>query len=151
MRLPFVPNELPGSWKVARLEDIAKWGAGGTPKSTEPSYYGGEIPWLIIGDLNDGLVNTSETMITEEGLENSSAKWVSENSVLVAMYGSIGKLAINTVPVTTNQAIAFTEYLPSGMLNIYLFYYLYVLRDSLHSLGKGGTQKKYKSNGIEAD
>jgi len=141
MRLPFVHNELPDSWKVATLEDIAKWGAGGTPKSTEPSYYGGKIPWLIIGDLNDGLVSTSETMITEEGLENSSAKWVPENSVLVAMYGSIGKLAINSVPVTTNQAIAFTEYLPSGMLNKYLFYYLYVLRNTLHSLGKGGTQK----------
>lgn len=141
MKLPFVAEKLPDNWQLAKLEDIAKWGAGGTPKSTESGYYGGNIPWLIIGDLNDGLVSTSETKITEAGLRNSSAKWVHEGSVLVAMYGSIGKLAINTIPVTTNQAIAFTEFLPSGILNKFLFYYLYVIRNSLHSLGKGGTQK----------
>ena len=141
MKLPFDTTDFPSNWLIVSLQDIAKWGAGGTPKSTEKSYYGGDIPWLIIGDLNDGFVSSSNTNITKEGLKHSSAKFVPENSVLIAMYGSIGKLAINTVPVTTNQAIAFTEFLPSGILNKYLFFYLFNIRAKLHSLGKGGTQK----------
>ena len=141
MKYPFKENNLPQTWEISTLGDIANWGSGGTPKSTDPSFYGGTIPWLIIGDLNDGFVNSSQTKITEKGLKNSSAKWVDKNSVLIAMYGSIGKLAINKIPVTTNQAIAFTKFLPSGISYKYLFYYLFVMRDSLYSVGKGGTQK----------
>jgi len=48
------PNERKIGWEHVTLNDIAKWGSGGTPKSTNPNYYGGNIPWLIIGDLNDG-------------------------------------------------------------------------------------------------
>ena len=40
-------------WIECTLDDIAKWGSGGTPKSTNPDYYNGDIPWLIIGDLNE--------------------------------------------------------------------------------------------------
>ncbi|MBD3842805.1 MAG: restriction endonuclease subunit S [Campylobacterales bacterium] len=128
-------------WVETTLDDIAKWGSGGTPKSTIPEYYDGDIPWLIIGDLNDSYVSTSEKKITELGLKNSSAKWVKADSVLIAMYGSIGKLGINKIPVTTNQAIAFTQTLYGDIQNKYLFYYLLLCRPKLHKVGKGGTQK----------
>ena len=128
-------------WEICSLGDIATWGSGGTPKSTNPDFYNGEIPWLIIGDLNDGYVNKSDKSITKLGLENSSAKLVNPESVLIAMYGSIGKLGINTIQIATNQAIAFTKYLPKEILNKYLFHYLYFCRPKLHSKGKGGTQK----------
>ncbi|NLA15854.1 MAG: hypothetical protein GX877_04880 [Bacteroidales bacterium] len=128
-------------WVECKLGEIAKWSSGGTPKSTNKSYYNGNIPWLIIRDLNDGSVFNSEKKITQKGLENSSAKIVKPDSVLVAMYGSIGKLGINKVEVTTNQAIAFTQTQYSGIYNKYLFHYLYYSRPLLHSLGKGATQK----------
>lgn len=128
-------------WIETKLDDIAKWGSGGTPKSTIPEYYDGDIPWLIIGDLNDSYVSTSEKKITELGLKNSSAKWVKADSVLIAMYGSIGKLGINKIPVTTNQAIAFTQTLYGNIQNKFLFYYLLLCRPKLHKVGKGGTQK----------
>lgn len=128
-------------WVQTTLDDIAKWGSGGTPKSTVSEYYDGEIPWLNISDLNDGYVFKSEKKITELGLKNSSAKWVKENSILIAMYGSIGKLGINTIPVTTNQAIAFTQLLYGNIQNKYLFYYLLLFRPELYKVGKGGTQK----------
>jgi type I restriction enzyme S subunit len=128
-------------WVECTLNDIAIWGSGGTPKSTNSDYYNGDIPWLIIGDLNDGYVNTSEKSITKLGLENSSAKLVKPNSILIAMYGSIGKLGINTIEVATNQAIAFTKFLPAQILNKYLFHYLFYCRPKLHAVGKGGTQK----------
>lgn len=132
---------IPKHWEWVKLEEIAKWGSGGTPTSTNPEYYEGNIPWLIIGDLNDGIISESLKKITKDGLDNSSAKMVQPGSVLIAMYGSIGKLGINKIPVATNQAIAFTEKLNDNINNKYLFHYLFHIRSKLHSLGKGGTQK----------
>lgn len=134
-------NDLPNKWKIECLENVAKWGSGGTPTSTNPSFYNGNIPWLVIGDLNDGYISKSEKTITKLGLDNSSAKIVKPDSVLVAMYGSIGKLGINKIPLATNQAIAFTEEIFQTIYNKYLFHYLFHIREKLHSLGKGGTQK----------
>src|ERR1700704_3845244 len=102
-------NNLPEGWKLKTLEDVADWGSGGTPKSTEAKYYNGDIPWLIIGDLNDGEIYSSQKKITKLGLENSSAKMVPVDSILIAMYGSIGKMGIAKIPCATNQAIAFTK------------------------------------------
>ncbi len=132
---------MPSGWTVAKLKDIADWSSGGTPKATVPEYYGGDIPWLIIGDLNDGYVYKSASSLTTLGLKESSAKMVKPYSVLVAMYGSIGKLGINRIPVATNQAIAFTEKLYEIVTNRYLFFYLLFVRPQLLGLGQGGTQK----------
>ena len=112
------------------------------------SYYGGDIPWLVIGDLNDSVVRESQTKITESGLANSSAKWVNPNSVLIAMYGSIGKLGLAAVPVTTNQAIAFAY--PNEILPRYLFWYLRYQRSDLYALGKGGTQRNISQTVLKA-
>ena len=131
---------LPGGWTIANMPDIVKWGSGGTPKADCVEYYNGPIPWIIIGDMNDGLVTTSEKSISEAGLKACSAKYVEIGSVLLAMYGSIGKLGIAGIRLTTNQAIAFTQEL-NGIANKYLFYYLYMQKDKLMSMGKGGTQK----------
>ncbi|MGH2810736.1 MAG: restriction endonuclease subunit S, partial [Actinomycetota bacterium] len=100
-------ESLHSAWGWSTLGEVAIWGSGGTPKRTVPGYFGGNIPWLIIGDLTDGPVAAAATSITEEGLQNSSAKWVEPGSILLAMYGSIGKLGIAETRLTTNQAIAF--------------------------------------------
>ena len=48
------------------MTEVVTWGSGGTPKATESQYYdNGDIPWLIIGDLNDGVVTESQSKITE--------------------------------------------------------------------------------------
>ena len=134
-------DSIPSTWVLVRLGEIATWGSGGTPSSTVQHYYDGDIPWLVIGDLNDGYIYDSKRRISEAGLENSSAKIVSPNNVLIAMYGSIGKLGINKIPIATNQAIAFTHEISPYVLNKYLFYNLLYLRNKLQSLGKGGAQK----------
>ena len=66
-------NNLPKGWEESVLSDIADWSSGGTPKSTESTFYNGTIPWLVIGDLNDGEIIKSEKSITPLGLENSNA------------------------------------------------------------------------------
>ena len=132
---------LPVGWEIKKMPQVVKWGSGGTPKATEKqNYENGTIPWLIIGDLNDGVVTTSASKITELGLLNSSAKMVPAGTLLVAMYGSIGKLGITGMDCCTNQAIAYAKEL-FGVTTKYMFYYMAFMKSDLISMGKGGTQK----------
>lgn len=133
-------NVYPSSWDIRPMKEVIKWSSGGTPKSKEPSYYGGDIPWLIISDLNDSIVSESEKSITQLGLDNSSAKLVPENTLLLAMYGSIGKLGVTGIECATNQAIAFAKEIYDADV-WFLYYYFKYLKPHLFKLGKGGTQR----------
>lgn len=134
-------KSLPQNWKIKPMPEVVKWESGGTPKATERSYYeNGTIPWLIIGDLNDGIVTKSQSKITELGLANSSAKLIPPGTLMVAMYGSIGKLGISGMECCTNQAIAFAKEL-YNVIPKYMFYYMSFVKPTLISMGKGGTQK----------
>lgn len=133
-------NYLPKGWEIKKMPQVVKWGSGGTPTASEKLYYeGGTIPWLIIGDLNDGIVTSSASMITELGLQNSSAKMIPAGTLLVAMYGSIGKLGITGMDCCTNQAIAYAKEL-HGVTTEYMFYYMTMYKSELIRKGKGGTQ-----------
>lgn len=134
-------KNIPDGWEIKKMPDVVKWGSGGTPKATVKEYYeNGTIPWLIIGDLNYGIVTKSESKITELGLKNSSAKMIPAGTLLVAMYGSIGKLGITGMECCTNQAIAYAKEL-YGVTTKYMFYFMAMMKSELISKGKGGTQK----------
>ncbi|WP_373242143.1 restriction endonuclease subunit S [Phocaeicola plebeius] len=135
-----VPFEIPENWVWTTLGNIGIWQSGGTPSRSNKSYYGGNIPWLKTGDLNDGLITNIPEGITEEAVTNSSAKINPTGSVLMAMYGAtIGKLGILTFPATTNQACcACIEYY--AITQYYLFYFLLSHRDIFIAKGGGGAQ-----------
>lgn len=122
------------------LKEVGTWQSGGTPSRSNKSYYGGNIPWLKTGDLNDGLILDIPESITEEAVANSSAKINPTGSVLIAMYGAtIGKLGILTFPATTNQACcACIEF--NAITQLYLFYFLLSQRSTFISKGGGGAQ-----------
>ena len=129
------------------LGEIADWSSGGTPRRTEESYYGGDIPWAVIGDLNDEVVSQCKGSITHEGLSNSSCKIVRPGTILIAMYGSIGKLGIAGMPMATNQAIASAVPRISSQ---YLFYFLLAQRSQLAEAGKGATQRNISQTILKA-
>jgi len=144
-------SEIPDNWERTPLEALGQWGSGGTPKRTNPGYYdGGKIPWLIIGDLNDGAVTHSATHITELGLANSSAKLLPAETLLIAMYGSIGKLGITGFECATNQAIAFCK--PDDHVTTlrYLFYALMNAKSGLIAQGQGGAQQNISQGILKA-
>jgi len=143
-------TDLPNGWEYKTLGEVAKWGSGGTPRAGTLSYYDGEIPWAIIGDLNDSYVSQTARNITKKGLEESSAKMVPVGAVLIAMYGSIGKLGINTIPMATNQAIAFAIPKIDLVLQKYLFYYLRSQREVFLWSGKGATQQNISQTLLKA-
>lgn len=95
------------NWVELPIKDVAvKLTSGGTPSTKKSEYYeNGDIPWLNTKEVDYNRITSTEKYITEEGLKNSSAKWIEENSVIVAMYGATAaKTAITKIPLTTNQA-----------------------------------------------
>ncbi|WAN09611.1 restriction endonuclease subunit S [Stutzerimonas balearica] len=134
-------HELPRSWINVQLQEFGTWGSGGTPSKGNGAYYQGDVPWAVIGDLNDGLLTETANKISEAGLANSSAKLIPAETLLIAMYGSIGKLAITGIECCTNQAIAFCKIEDSIADKKYLFYALRWARPELVKLGQGASQQ----------
>ena len=135
-----MPFKVPEGWVWTTLGEVGTWQSGGTPSRSNKTYYGGNIPWLKTGELNDGLISYIPESITEEAVANSSAKINPTGSVLIAMYGAtIGKLGILTFPATTNQACcACIEF--NAIIQLYLFYFLLSQRNEFIAKGGGGAQ-----------
>ena len=134
-----IPFDIPESWEWVRLGSIGDWGSGATPSRTNSEYYGGNIPWLKTGDLNDDYVSEIPETITEMALQKTSVRLNPIGSVLIAMYGAtIGKLGILTLPATTNQACC--ACLPLIISNKYLFYFLMAHKQEFIKRGEGGAQ-----------
>ena len=90
-------------WGQCKLGGITESYSGGTPSSGNKMYYGGNIPFIRSGEIND---NKTELFITEEGLNNSSAKMVSKGDILYALYGATsGEVGISQINGVINQAI----------------------------------------------
>ena len=124
--------------------------SGGTPSSKHSEYYDGDIPWLNTKEINFNRIYDTEKYITEEGLKNSSAKWIKENSVIVAMYGATaGKAAIAKIPLTTNQACCNLTINPSVADYRFVYYFLCYKFVELASLANGGAQQNLNAQIIK--
>ena len=134
-------DELPSGWAAVTLQDVAKWGTGGTPSRANAAYFGGPIPWIKTGELDTGLILDTEEKLTEEGLRNSSAKLFPKGAVAVAMYGAtIGKASILGIPAATNQACAVAVPHEGVTTSEFLLQYLRSQKESFIRAGKGGAQ-----------
>ena len=119
-------------------EVAAKISSSGTPKTGMDEYYNGDIPWLRTQEVNFGEIWDTGIKIAEAGVKNSSAKWIPKNCVILAMYGAtVGKVAINKIPMTTNQACANIQVDESILSYRYLFHYLSSEYEYIKSLGTG--------------
>ena len=135
-----LPFDVPSKWVWTTLGQIGKWQSGSTPYRLNKDYYGGNIPWLKTGDLNDGYITHISENITEKALNETSVKLNPKGSVLIAMYGAtIGKIGILTYPATTNQACCACD-VSHGIEKEYLFYFLLSHREKFIKLGGGGAQ-----------
>lgn len=112
--------------------------SGGTPNSKNTAYYGGSIPWLRTQEVDFREITSTGMYITEEGLKNSSAKWIPANSVIVAMYGAtVGKVGYTSIPLTTNQACCNLVINKEIAEYKYVFYWLASKYEYIKSLGQG--------------
>ncbi len=118
------------SWRHVSLGEVCTFMTGGTPKSSELAYYkGGTVPWIVSGDIHQSEIFACEKRITELGLENSNAKYLPNNSVLIALNGqgkTRGTVALlRTEGATCNQSIVSINPADQEPLNSeFLFQYL---------------------------
>ena len=138
-------------WKEYKVEEIcSKVTSGGTPNTRKDEYYGGNIPWVRTQEVNFNRLYDTEIKITEEGLNNSSAKWIPENSIIIAMYGATaGKVAVNKIPVTTNQACC-NLIIDKEKADYRFIYYNILSRfSSIANMAVGGAQQNLNAGMIK--
>lgn len=134
-----IPFDIPENWVWTRLDTISSITSGGTPARTNPSFWGGNIPWVKIGDIKEKYVFSSEEKITVKGLNSSSAKVFPKNTILYTIFATIGTVGILGIEAATNQAVAGITFYGEYCLD-YMYYVLVGLKDILVSKGKGMAQ-----------
>lgn len=131
-------------WSVKPIGEICDVVNGGTPKTGVPAYWDGPHNWITPAEMGRRLspyVGATERRITDSGLENSSARFLPPNSVILSSRAPIGHLVINTIPMATNQGCK--GLVPkNGLSPKYLYYYLLSSVDLLNALGTGTTFKE---------
>ena len=134
--------------KLLQAECDVKWStlgeicscitSGGTPNSSRSDYYGRNIPWLRTQEVDWREINDTEIKITQSGYDNSSAKWIPVNCVIIAMYGATAaKVAINKIPLTTNQACCNLSINEKIANYKYVYYWMCKEYLNLKAMGQG--------------
>lgn len=127
-------------WEQRKVSNVAEIIAGGTPSTKENSYWEPkEIPWLSSGEVHKKYITFTDDMISQIGMNNSSAKMVAKDSVLIALAGqgkTRGTVAINRIPLTTNQSIAAMTF-NEDFIPEFVFYNLENRYDELRRMSSG--------------
>ena len=111
-------------WGKARLSDLAEFFAGGTPRTSENSYWNGTIPWISVKDFNaEGrYIYDTEKHISMEGLQHSTAKLLQKDDIIISARGTVGELAMASRPMAFNQSCYGIR--PKRGVDKVFFYYL---------------------------
>ncbi|MGN7811614.1 restriction endonuclease subunit S [Flavobacterium sp. 22076] len=118
--------KIPSDWIWTNLKYISKIGVGATPKRGVKAYWGGKIPWVSSGELNDTVITKTKERITELGLRDTNLKILPKGTILMAMIGegkTRGKVAILDLDACTNQNICSIA-LNDNIDPKFVFYYL---------------------------
>jgi type I restriction enzyme S subunit len=131
-----------GEWETKRLGDIAEIQSGGTPSTTQPQFWDGDVLWCTPTDITalKGHKYLSDTSrkITLQGLKCSSAEMIPAKSIVMTSRATIGECAINQVPVSTNQG--FKNLIPFESVDVeFLYYLLLTKKQEFISLCGGST------------
>lgn len=135
---------MPKNWVKDKIRTYYETTSGGTPKRSNSDYFvNGNIPWLKTAELNDGIILDTDEHITELGLNKSSAKWLPNNSVAMAMYAgnNVGKLGYLDKEMTCSQACCILYDKRKFSSKHYLFHYLLSIREYLQNISFGAAQQ----------
>lgn len=131
-------------WQTKSIGDVCDVVNGGTPKTGVAGYWDGPHQWITpaeMGKRSTPYIGKTERSITDAGLQNSSARLLPAQSVILSSRAPIGHLVINTAPMATNQGCK--GLVPrNGLDTKYLYYYLAGIAPLLNDLGTGATFKE---------
>jgi len=143
----------PRDWEIRSVADVCeRVTSGGTPSRREPAFYeGGTWPWVKTQELQDGWIDDTEEHITDRAINESSAKVLPANTILLAMYGAtVGQLGILRRPMTCNQACCALIADPQKADFRFLYYQLLQIRSELKSLATGAAQQNLSGTVIKS-
>ena len=140
-----------GDWEIKKLGEIARMQSGGTPRTEVKQFYSGNIPWASINDMTASrkYLRYTEKKITQEGLDKSSAVVFPEDTILYAMYASIGECVITKKEVSSSQAILGIQCYDQILCVEYLYYYLSFIKCFMRTQGQTGTQSNLNKNMVQ--
>jgi type I restriction enzyme S subunit len=127
-------------WKECKLSEVINLIGGGTPKTSIPDYWDGNIPWLSVVDFNTGnkFVYETEKTITQKGLENSSTKMLDTNDVIISARGTVGAIAVLKRPMAFNQSCYGIRNVQNKSVQEYLYYLTKDAISNLQQMAHGG-------------
>lgn len=131
----------PDDWIETTIGKCVQIHQGGTPRTTDATFWNGNIVWLTPGEVtkNDGLfIDNSERKITENGLEHSSAELLPVGTILLCTRATIGDLAIAAIPLATNQGFK-NLVCEEGIDNIFFSYLLHTCKEEMIAKAIGTT------------
>lgn len=144
-------GEIPAHWDIWKVtHGFGKIGSGTTPKSDNPLFYDGEIPWVTTSELRESVIFDTAQKVTGEAVAMHSAlKVYPAGSLAIAMYGAtIGRLGILGVDATFNQACCvFSD--PLVFDTQFVYYWLWMRRPILISLSNGGGQPNLSQDDLK--
>lgn len=138
-------------WKVKKLGEVVKIAkSGGTPLSSNKSYYDGDIPFLSISDMTEQgkYLRWTRNSISHLGLENSASWLVPENSIIYSMYASVGFVSINRIKLATSQAVL-NLILKDDYCLEFIYYTLVRIQSSILKFVGEGTQKNLNAQTVK--
>lgn len=140
------------TWQSVSLEAVAQIVNGGTPRSDVAEYWDGDVQWLTpkdMGQMRSREIASTPRTLTQAGLQNSSARQIPENSIILSTRAPIGHLAINKQPMAFNQGCR--GIVPGDHLDHhFLYYFLLANRTELDELGTGATFKELSTGALRS-
>lgn len=140
-------------YKIKKIKEICTIGSGGTPSRENKHYYKGDIPWIKTGEVVNDIIYDTEEKISQEAIENSSAKIYPRNSLIIAMYGqgaTRGRTAKLGIDASTNQACAVLHNIDETLVYVdYLWIYLMNEYERLRCLASGNNQPNLNAEKIK--
>jgi len=129
-------------WKCVTIKEISHdLLGGGTPSTSQTSYWNGKIAWMTSAHISNREITFGQKYISEEGLKNSATKLIPKNNILVATRVGIGKIAINKIEIAISQDLTGILVKSEIILSDYLYWFLLAEKNRLKVLAQGSTIK----------
>lgn len=134
-------GEIPEDWDTVRTKVAFKVISGATPKSGVEKYWDGDIAWVTPSDFktDDIYIFNTNRMISEDGLNSCGTEVVPVNSIIISNRAPIGSVALNGIPLCTNQGCKSLTSIANENYNKFFYYYFSIMDSSLNMLGRGTT------------
>lgn len=142
---------IPAGWGVEQIGNVFKTYLGGTPSRDNPRLWGGDIPWINSGEVNNSRIINESEFITDEGLRGSAAKMMPKRTTVLAITGAtLGQVSLTEIEVSANQSVV-GVYDEKGKYNLYIFEYIKTNIESVISKQSGGGQQHINKDIVERE